>query len=175
MVIFYHYTTEESLRAIQRNRYIRPSLDVSNKERHSGPGGRHGSGVYLTDMNPRDYNRKDVARNNYRSGWEKNLEKTDHFIEVEIPDEDPRLRFVDGRTWIYKDGINSDMFQLSGANVGWDVGALAFSAAASMYSLYQREQKNCEEARKLKEAEELRRAGLMLMRSMGLKTAVKVG
>ena len=182
MGILYHYTDEDGHRAIQRNGYIRPSSDVSGRESHSGPGGRYGSGVYLTDMNPRDHDRKYVARNNYRAGWEKNLKKTDHFVEIEIPDDDLRLRFVDPdrRIWLYRGQIDRDMFHSSGPNIIWDpafvtaavavAGVATIGAAAvSMYSSYQ-EQKSIEETKKANEVEEQQRAELK--RSIDLKDAV---
>ena len=178
MGILYHYTDEDGHRAIQRNGYIRPSSDVSGRESHSGPGGRYGSGVYLTDMNPRDYDRKDVARNNYRAGWEKNLGKTDHFVMIKIPDDDSRLQFINGRTWLYRGQIDRDMFHSSGPNIIWDaavavavagVATIGAVAAVSMYSSYQ-EQKSIEKTKKANEVEEQQRAELK--RSIDLKDAV---
>jgi len=163
--VLYHYTDKDSFDAIKRDGCIRPSVDVAGRLHHRGPGGRHGAGVYLTDMDPGEYERSDVARNNYGVGWKKNLRKTDHYVAVMIPDDDLFLTFLGGRNWLYKGpSITRDMFHSSGLNAKWDPSAIiasvavgaglaALSSALSMYSSY-REQERLREEITAQEMEE---------------------
>lgn len=164
MAELYHYTDLNSVRSIQREGCIRPSHDASGRG-HRGPGGRHGAGVYLTDMNPKEHDQREIAQNNYRAGWEKNIGKTDHFIQVEISHQERRLlEKIDGRIWVFRGEIGQHMFRSSGANKNWDPHATAVVAivgglavGASLYSAY-REQKCKDDMKKVKEEEERRMA-----------------
>lgn len=51
----YHYTTRRRARAIERSGYIRSSRNNV----------AFGPGVYATKMNPTEFSREDIARNNY--------------------------------------------------------------------------------------------------------------
>lgn len=171
-MILYHYTDEKNSIAIERDGCIRPSVDASGRASHRGPGGRHGAGVYLTDMDPTEHDRSDVARSNYRSGWQKNLAKTDRYVAVDVPEGDPRLRKLpgSGRNHLYEGRIDEEMFRSSGRNASWDPSAIVAAVAiglgvkgleyaASKYSSYQ-EQKRCEEAERARAIEERQKAEL---------------
>ena len=121
MVLLYHYTNVGSYHSIMREGRIEPSSPKSKGQR--GQGGRHGRGVYLTDMNPQEFDREDVAKNNYGSGWETNINKTTHHICVEIPDNHHLLDRImgDWRKWRFLGEITSEMFTgIQGSNAEWD-------------------------------------------------------
>ena len=63
-----------------------------------------GSGVYLTTLNPNEYTKEEIAKNNWDNAWFKNLKKTDRWIQIEIPDSDKHLsKAPSGRDiWIYE-------------------------------------------------------------------------
>ena len=119
MGLLYHYTNVGSYHSIKREGRIKPSSPKSKGQR--GQGGRYGQGVYLTDMNPQEFDREDVAKNNYGSGWETNINKTTHHICVEIPYNHHLLDKIDKRKWIFRGEITSEMFTvIQGSNAEWD-------------------------------------------------------
>merc|ERR1712098_612824 len=104
----YHYTTREGLESIKRTRRIKQS---ANFERDCV----YGDGVYLTSLNPEDYDKSDLAKNNYGAAWKKRLEagRLDCYVEIDIPFSDLRLRecdAVDRDVFLYEGDILLDKF-----------------------------------------------------------------
>ena len=80
---FWHYTSEEGARGIKQTGRIEPS--------HTGQGdAAFGDGVYATAMNPREYSKSEIAKNNYDdspSFWQAQQAsgKTDYAVKVRVP------------------------------------------------------------------------------------------
>ena len=114
----YHYTDVSGHTEIKRTKVIRCSRRGQQRD------GIFGEGVYLTSLNPRDHDKEEIAKNNWNSGWEGNLDKTDCYIEIEISSSDRDLVKVnsrDGRdVYRYKSDIHLDDFDWeSGKNSEW--------------------------------------------------------
>ena len=100
--MFYHYTSTYGAQAIKASRFIRQSQG----------NGAFGPGVYLTDMDPHDYSRDEILRNNYggisslsnRADWvvEVHENHIDYrkLIKVDVPGESHR------RIWVYQADIH---------------------------------------------------------------------
>jgi HYD1 signature containing ADP-ribosyltransferase len=75
MLKLYHYTDEEAFHSIKREGVIR-----------AGTMNKYGMGVYLTDLDPEEYTREEVAKANYGVGAQRNLERgrLDHHIPIFI-------------------------------------------------------------------------------------------
>lgn len=73
----YHYTSEQGHGRIVRQKLIRQSKDFQKDC-------VFGDGVYLTTLNPEDFDKKSLAKNNYGGGWRKRLSdgKLDFYIEI---------------------------------------------------------------------------------------------
>ena len=73
----YHYTSEEGHNTILRQKIIRQSKDFQKDC-------LYGDGVYLTTLNPEDFDKESLARNNYGAGWRKRLSagRLDYYIEL---------------------------------------------------------------------------------------------
>lgn len=154
MVKLYHYTDRDSYNSIQQQGCI-----------HCSSKGRDGRGVYLTEMNPKEHDNESISKNNYGSGWKKNLQKTDHHILVDIPDQHPKLERFELHKWVFRDDVHRSMFTLEqGANEDWDpLATLAIAGGVALgaslfraYTAYQ-EQNRVENLRKMEEEEERRK------------------
>ena len=73
----YHYTSEQGHNIITRQKIIKQSKDFQKDC-------IYGDGVYLTTLNPEDFDKESIARNNYGGGWRKRLSdgKLDYYIEL---------------------------------------------------------------------------------------------
>lgn len=114
----YHYTNQESLAKIKRSKYIRQS---KNFERDCV----YGDGVYLTSLNPKDWDKADLAKNNYGGGWKKRLEdgRLDCYVEIEIPFSNlslERCEAGDRDVYLYQGNLDLSQFTWeAGQNSEW--------------------------------------------------------
>lgn len=79
----YHYTSIEGFDQIQREGVVRQSRD-----------GRAGPGVYLTDRDPYNHSKEEIASVNYLGGGQRNLVRgrLDKYFAFEIPES--KVKFV---------------------------------------------------------------------------------
>ena len=75
----YHYTSEQGHSRIVGQKLIRQSQNFQKDC-------VYGDGVYLTTLNPEDFDKKSLAKNNYGGGWRKRLSdgRLDYYIEIGI-------------------------------------------------------------------------------------------
>ena len=75
----YHYTSEQGHGRIVGEKLIRQSQNFQKDC-------VYGDGVYLTTLNPEDFDKKSLAKNNYGGGWRKRLSdgRLDYYIEIGI-------------------------------------------------------------------------------------------
>ena len=124
MVKLYHYTTKQNLDKIQRERCIYAS---------GGRGAQHtdmffGPGVYLTTLDPSNHSKDEIGENNWGRGGATRVHDgfLDHYIEVDIPDDDVNLAKCDDREgkdkWIYRKAyLPLDKYEWkSGKNSDWN-------------------------------------------------------
>ena len=76
-VTLYHYTSKEAKEAIKKSKIIKSS-------KGEGRDAHFGDGVYFTDMNPEDFTRTEVSRNNYR--YPNAKKKLEYCIIVTMPE-----------------------------------------------------------------------------------------
>ena len=129
----YHYTSDSGHDRITGSGRIKQS---QNFERDCV----YGDGVYLTTLNPEDFDTADIAKNNYGGAWRKKLAdgRLDYYIEVEIPFSDLNLERceAEGRdVYLYNGDLVLSKFKWqSGKNSEWTyteiLGAVALGAAA---------------------------------------------
>ena len=76
----YHYTSQAGHEQIVRSGVIKQSQNFTRDC-------VYGDGVYLTTLNPEDFSKEDLAKNNYGGGWRKRLSdgRLDYYVEIEIP------------------------------------------------------------------------------------------
>lgn len=79
----FHYTTEAGYRSIQREGIIRPSQGG-----HYGSGmcGKYGPGVYLTDLDPNDFEEDEIAKALWRGGAKNRISegRVDRHVCVDV-------------------------------------------------------------------------------------------
>ena len=82
----YHYTNQRGYENIKKSGIIRQS---QNFEKDCV----YGDGVYLTTLNPEDFSKEDLAKNNYGGGWRRRMSdgRLDYYIEIEISYSDLKL------------------------------------------------------------------------------------
>ena len=73
----YHYTSKKAAEAIKKSKIIKSS-------KGEGRDAHFGDGVYFTDMNPEDFTRTEVSRNNYR--YPNAKKKLEYCIIVTMPE-----------------------------------------------------------------------------------------
>ena len=73
----YHYTSEQGHDRIVGQKRIKQSQNFQKDC-------VYGDGVYLTTLNPEDFDKKSLAKNNYGGGWRKRLSdgRLDYYIEI---------------------------------------------------------------------------------------------
>jgi len=131
----YHYTSEQGHKNIVTSGVIRQSQNFTRDC-------VYGNGVYLTTLNPEDFSKADLAKNNYGGGWRKRLSdgRLDYYIEIEIPFSDLKLEKcktsdTDRDVYLYSGDLDLTRFQWqSGENTSWSysevLGAVAVGVAA---------------------------------------------
>ena len=131
----YHYTSQEGHDHIVKSGLIKQSQNFTKDC-------VYGDGVYLTTLNPEDFSKKDLAKNNYGGLWEKRLSdgRLDCYVEIEIPFSDLKLERCttsdDSRdVYLYSGDLDLSQFQWqSGQNSEWTysevLGAVAVGVAA---------------------------------------------
>ena len=82
----YHYTSQTGHDHIVKSGLIKQSQNFTKDC-------VYGDGVYLTTLNPEDFSKADLARNNYGGLWQKRLSdgRLDYYVEIEIPFSELRL------------------------------------------------------------------------------------
>ena len=120
MYELFHYTSSESAKQIKRDECIQKTPTGY---------GRYGEGVYLTDLNPVENSKEDVARNNWGpNGYKGKLEagKVDTYIRVWIPENHPCISQCpsEGRNvYLYKDTLYLHQFKHEIGRIDeWSVG-----------------------------------------------------
>jgi len=131
----YHYTSQGGHDHIVKSKFIKQSQNFTKDC-------VYGDGVYLTTLNPEDFSKKDLAKNNYGGLWEKRLSdgRLDCYVEIEIPFSDLKLERCrtqdDSRdVYLYSGDLDLSLFQWqSGHNSEWTysevLGAVAVGVAA---------------------------------------------
>jgi len=131
----YHYTNQRGYENIKRSGIIRQS---QNFEKDCV----YGDGVYLTTLNPEDFSKEDLAKNNYGGGWRRRMSdgRLDYYIEIEISYSDLKLeRCKTSDDWrdvyLYSGDIHLDSYSWdAGLNSSWTytevLGAVAVGVAA---------------------------------------------
>jgi len=129
----YHYTSDKGHARISSTGVIKQS---QNFERDCV----YGDGVYLTTLNPEDFDKAELAKNNYGGAWRKKLAdgRLDYYIEIEIPFSDLNLERCDADdrdVYLYSGDLVLSRFKWqSGKNSEWTyteiLGAVALGAAA---------------------------------------------
>jgi len=129
----YHYTSSQGHDRISSTGLIKQS---KNFEKDCV----YGDGVYLTTLNPEDFDKAELAKNNYGGAWRKRLSdgRLDYYIEIEIPYSDLNLERCDaeGRdVYLYSGDLVLSKFKWqSGKNSEWTyteiIGAVALGAVA---------------------------------------------
>lgn len=73
--VLYHFTTHEGYNNIERDGFIRPSVD-----------GKYGAGVYLTDLDPNKHSVEEISKALYAAGGKKNSQagKLDHHFCLKL-------------------------------------------------------------------------------------------
>ena len=131
----YHYTSQAGHEQIVGSGVIKQSQNFTRDC-------VYGDGVYLTTLNPEDFSKEDLAKNNYGGGWRKRLSdgRLDYYVEIEIPFSDLKLERC--RTgdeardvYLYAGDLRLDTFSWqSGRNAEWSytevLGAVAVGVAA---------------------------------------------
>ena len=87
MLELYHYTSVESREKIRREGVIRRTV-TSDRD------AMFGEGVYLNKMNPEEFEKDEIAKNNWgQYGFRKSLEdgKADAYVKIVIPVNDRKL------------------------------------------------------------------------------------
>ena len=117
----YHYTNQQGYDQIVRSKTIRQS---QNFEKDC----LYGDGVYLTTMNPQEFSKEDLARNNWGGAWKKRMSagRLDYYIEIEIPYSDLSLQRCDTSdsgdrdVYLYSGHMQLDRFSWDhGENTSW--------------------------------------------------------
>ena len=114
----YHYTSEQGHQQIVNSKVIRQSQNFAKDC-------VYGDGVYLTTLNPDDFSKETLAKNNYGGGWKKRLSdgRLDYYIEIEIPFSDLNLERCDADdrdVYLYTGDLDLDKFRWqSGLNSEW--------------------------------------------------------
>jgi len=129
----YHYTSDQGHQRIIGQKLIKQS---QNFQRDCV----YGDGVYLTTLNPEDFDKESLAKNNYGGGWRKRLSdgRLDYYIEIEIPFSDLKLTRceADGRdVYLYTGDLPLDNFKWQSGKISeWTyqevLGAVVVGAAA---------------------------------------------
>jgi hypothetical protein len=107
----YHYTDEAAYYAIMREGVIR-----------AGSMNKYGRGVYLTDLDPDEHDRAEVAEANYGNGARRNLERgrLDHHIPIQIQSHE--VEKVTDHTHLYPRAtlhLSDYSLQNAGSNKQW--------------------------------------------------------
>mmetsp|Transcript_18299 Transcript_18299/g.34964 ORF Transcript_18299/g.34964 Transcript_18299/m.34964 type:complete len:344 (-) Transcript_18299:132-1163(-) len=126
-MILYHYTSSAGYEGIQRTQQINAST-----------GGKYGFGVYLTDLDPTENERQDIAKELYRSGGVKNLAsgKLDHYVAVDLLDF--MVERAPGRehVFVYRDDLRLNEHEIisQGSSDDWEreMDRMAATMAAEM-------------------------------------------
>jgi len=129
----YHYTSQHGCDRITSSGCIKQS---QNFERDCV----YGDGVYLTTLNPEDFGKADIAKNNYGGAWKKKMDdgRLDCYIEIDIPFSDLKLERCEAKgrdVYLYNGDLVLSKFKWqSGKNSEWTfsevLGAVALGAAA---------------------------------------------
>jgi HYD1 signature containing ADP-ribosyltransferase len=111
MLKLYHYTDEEAFHSIKREGVIR-----------TGTMNKYGVGVYLTDLDPEEYTREEVAKSNYGAGAQHNLEggRLDHHIPIFISSNEVLQKTAN--TYLYPHEmlrLDDDSIQNADSNQRW--------------------------------------------------------
>ena len=127
----YHYTSQAGHEQIVRSGVIKQSQNFTRDC-------VYGDGVYLTTLNPEDFSKEDLAKNNYGGGWRKRLSdgRLDYYVEIEIPFSDLKLERC--RTgdeardvYLYAGDLRLDTFSWqSGRIAEWSYTDVAVGVAA---------------------------------------------
>ena len=98
-ITLYHYTSKEAAKAIKESRIIESS-------KGEGRDAYSGDGVYFTDMNPEDFTRTEVSRNNYR--YPNAKKKLEYCITVTMPRNRAKECKVENnrRVFLHKGDVN---------------------------------------------------------------------
>ena len=129
----FHYTSEEREKIIRREGVIRRSW-TSDRD------AMFGEGVYLTQMNPDEFEKDEIAKNNWGpSGYKKSRRegKADAHIRLEIPVNDRNISKCpsgERNIFLYSGDMEIDKYSpQSGRNDEWGLGqSLAVVAGVSI-------------------------------------------
>ena len=134
MLELYHYTTEKCKEKILQEGVIRRT-SISDTD------ALFGKGVYLTEMNPDEFEKDEIAKNNWGpNGYRKKMRQgnADSYVKVSIPEKDRNIIKCpsgDRNVFLYKDNLMlSDDDQDSGRNSDWKKG-LAIAAGVTVGAL----------------------------------------
>lgn len=129
----YHYTSEQSHARIVASGRIKMSQNFQKDC-------VYGDGVYLTTLNPEDFDKTELAKNNYGGAWRKRLAdgRLDYYVEIEIPYSNLNLQRCEagGRdVYLYVTDLDLSEFKWqSGKNSEWTyteiIGAVALGTVA---------------------------------------------
>ena len=132
MLQLFHYTSLENEKMIRREGMIR-------RTRISDRDSMFGEGVYLTELNPNEFEKDTIAQNNWGpKGYKKSLRegKADAHIQVEIPKNDQNICKADAgdrNIYVYKQDLDFGRFSSqSGRNYEWGMGKSLGVAAGIM-------------------------------------------
>lgn len=99
---YYHYTNEGNAKMIEASGVIKQS-----KRTEKGDDASFGSGVYMTTKPPTE-TKRNIAKNNYDGGAEKQMRqgKLDKAVEVECSDESVSVQDSERDIVVYRGDLN---------------------------------------------------------------------